>query len=243
MISAWFKQLAAPLAAIAVFALAPGWGRADTVAFHTVATFTAAGTSVPGGGGVIGGLGTTLTYGSDLLTISGSSYGTGGANPDVPLVGSPGVNVSLGQIQMTGGASLQQFNGARVQFDVYQDYTTPPTNPPGPGQSLPPGTFRGSASGTLFAVGDRFDSLNLVFDAPFSFILPDPQTNQQESVVYTISPSQQTTASSNGLLDVSVNVSAAPLPATATTGLSLLAGCGCAMGVAAVRRRRMASAV
>jgi len=252
MISAWFKLLAAPIAAVALFALAPAGARADTVAFHTVVTFTSGPSfALPSGAVTLTNGGTVLTFtgNGDTLTAAGSVYGSGSANPDVelyaPFLGFNGLPVSLGTLTASSG-SLQLFGGVGVKIDVFQDYTTPPTLPPGTGAPVVPGNtgaFVGSVTGVIQA--NSAGGGTLTFDQPpsFQFTLPNPPSAGQLSVQYTVDPTQQITFNSSGVYSISGEVAAVPLPATASTGLSLLACVGCTMGAVAFRRRRMGSAV
>jgi len=228
------------MAAAALFLFGIGTARADTVAYHTVITFIQG----PAGSSGVGTNTLTLANG-DVLVATGLTVGSG-VSPDAPLVGTPGITGGLGDIRASGpgatiGSATSGPNSIRIQIDVYQDYTTPPTSPPGPGQILPPGSFIGSAFGTLFQTPgplDSFDSATLTFDAPFTFILPNPPTTVQESVAYTIDPVQQIrlSASNNHLNDISVNITAVPLPSTATTGLTLIAGLSAFGGLIKLRR-------
>jgi len=242
--STLLKWLAAPIAAVALLAFSPGLARADSVSYHTVVKFTGgpAGSSINGAGNII-----TFANGSQL-TATGVQYGSGGSLPDLPLMYFPGVTGSLGSIRFSGSGTPSAFSGVGLQIDVIQDYTTPPTSPPGPGPVVGGNSsaFVGSAIGTVFTtpgINDQFDSATIQFNAPFQFVLPNPTPSPsvELSVMYTVAASQQIRLSStnNALGDISVNVQAVPLPATATTGLGLLGGLACVSGGFALRRRLM----
>lgn len=228
------RRMAVPVAAVAAMGITSVVAKADSVAFHTVVTFTSAPT------GVTLTSPTEVTFSNgDTLSTQNQAYGGTTGNPDVPFGPLP-TNVSFGALSSTNsGAGIASFSGGLgIEIDIYQDYTTPPTTPPGPGTTVGPGTFVGSASGQIFPLLNSFSGGTIHFTSPLSFVLPNGATGFPPGVVYTVGQDQQITFSSNGLFDISGNVSELPLPATASTGLALLGGLGLLTGVSVLRRRR-----
>jgi hypothetical protein len=222
----WLKGFAAPLAVLALTCLAPLAARADSVTYHTVVFFTAAGTNST--------LATSTNTNDTLVdTSSGDKLVANSIAPTlVPLTpdGTPSP-VTFGNFTMTG-INAEQFVGASIEVDVYQDATSPPI-----GGNTGNSMFVGSATATFKAPPLGFlDTVILDFDSPLSFTLPSGAGGFPPHVLYRVDDQQ--TISPNGTFghsDISGTVAEVPLPSTASIGFVLLAGLG---GTSMLRRRR-----
>jgi hypothetical protein len=218
----WLKRLVAPVAAVAVFGLLPAASRADSVAYHTVVTFTSAGS----GATLVNGQQIQLNGTSETLTAGGQS------ETEVPLLPT-GTTVSFGGFTASAGTTIASFIGTGVQIDIFQDYTTPPGDLGAPASG--PGTFVGSATGTIGA--GAFSSATLNITSATQFILPTGAVSFPPGVWYTIASSQHLNLNgSTGLFNIAGSVSAVPLPGVAWVGLTLLGGFGGARGLKRFRR-------
>jgi len=223
----WLKRFAAPVAAVALFAAAPAAVRADSVTYHTVATFTS------GGGATLNPGDTSITKNGDTLTIT-DVVSTRKFNADGTPKGAVFADFAVSSLNVLND---QSFNGAGFQIQIFQDATVPGgVNPVGPGK------FVGAAKGTL-TVDPADSSVLLTFNAPLSFTLPTGATSFPPGVVYTVDgPTQTIMFDLAGLGAVRGNVaevaSAVPLPSTAWMGLGLLGCVGSAGAFKSIRRRR-----
>jgi len=204
----WFKCLVAPAAAMALLIM-PATVRADSVTFHTVATFTS------------GGTGATLLnsqqiqengVGGGIITIAGDITRTETLTPPIPQ------GTVFATLSATAGNDTA-FTGVGVKIDVFQDSTVPggPTPPNG-------GTFVGSAIGMLTALPGS-STFIITFQTPLSFTLPTGATTFPPGVIYTVDgPTQTIQFDVAGLGDVRGNVNevpAVPLPGVALAGYGL----------------------
>lgn len=228
MLSRWFKRLAAPSVAVALFA-GGAVASADTVAFSTTGAFNPTAPGVPVGTSPVS---YSFYQGATELatvTYTGNSQSLDMSAGDVVTLDTtagPG-SVNLGQFQVTFDAN--SYSGPKFQANVPFELTITQTNPTS-GTGYSDGTVNGTIN-----LSDKSGALYATFTVSSPSVMIG-------DIIY--APASSTTLSAtqlnNGPTALGGTITYAPLPATASMGLSMLGGLGLLGGLSALRRRRMA---
>jgi len=228
------RILAAPVVALGFLAAFASTAGADTVQYHVQGHFDVTGATASGGEtlgtATVGGgqldnqltftpSGKAITFAEQTFSYSDTGASSGFFFPMGEWAADFGKFTSSGSFTGT-------FSGVKFELDVFQELPDPTAY----GNNT--NAFVGKASGTLVLVAG---TLQLKFDAPYSFVIPNTTTSYPPGIVYHIDENVQSLALGSG--QIRGTLAAAPLPGVAMGGLWILGGIGSFGGLKALRRR------